>query len=161
MLAAMVQAQSRYDAMLSAKLKADDMGMRTYVMALLKAGPNRDRPNEIHGKIEKPSRRRRHRPRLAGSSGIQWPRATAGEHLLHFRNFDALAALDALRHLDDFAAIGQRDKGARHRHSSLVMPDHQLEKQDLGVTPLRHPQALEFVVAGHAMHQRHGSAGSG
>jgi uncharacterized protein YciI len=46
MLAAVVQAQSRYDAALAAKLKADDMGMRTYVMALLKAGPKRDRPRE-------------------------------------------------------------------------------------------------------------------
>jgi uncharacterized protein len=41
-----VQAQSGYDAALAAKLKADDMGMRTYVMALLKAGPNRNRPPE-------------------------------------------------------------------------------------------------------------------
>ena len=35
-----------YDAALAAKLKADDLGMRLYVMALLKAGPNRDRPPE-------------------------------------------------------------------------------------------------------------------
>ena len=34
------------DAPLAAKLKADDEGMRTYVMAFLKAGPNRERPPE-------------------------------------------------------------------------------------------------------------------
>jgi uncharacterized protein YciI len=41
--ACVVQAQSRYDAALAKKLKADDQGMHTYVMALLKAGPNRNR----------------------------------------------------------------------------------------------------------------------
>ena len=30
----------------AARLKADDNGMKTYVMALLKAGPNRNRPRE-------------------------------------------------------------------------------------------------------------------
>lgn len=44
MVAASVRAQSPYDAALAAKLKADDQGMRTYVMAFLKAGPNRERP---------------------------------------------------------------------------------------------------------------------
>lgn len=37
-------AEPAYDAALAAKLKADDIGMRTYVIALLKAGPNRNRP---------------------------------------------------------------------------------------------------------------------
>jgi len=39
-------AEPRYDAALAAKLKADELGMRMYVMALLKAGPNRNRPPE-------------------------------------------------------------------------------------------------------------------
>jgi uncharacterized protein YciI len=43
---AVAQAQSAYDAALARKLKADDNGMRLYVMALLKAGPNRNRPPE-------------------------------------------------------------------------------------------------------------------
>ena len=47
-----LQAQSRYDAALAAKLKADDNGMRTYVMALLKAGPNRNRPREEAQKLQ-------------------------------------------------------------------------------------------------------------
>jgi uncharacterized protein YciI len=41
-----VTAQTTYDASLSAKLEADENGMRTYVMAFLKAGPNRERPRE-------------------------------------------------------------------------------------------------------------------
>lgn len=35
-----------FDAALAQKLKADEYGMRVYVMALLKAGPNRDRSRE-------------------------------------------------------------------------------------------------------------------
>jgi uncharacterized protein YciI len=45
-------AQSTYDAALAAKLKADDYGMRTYVMAFLKAGPNRDRSREEAQKLQ-------------------------------------------------------------------------------------------------------------
>lgn len=45
-------AQSPYDAALAAKLKADDLGMRTYVLALLRAGPNRERPREEAQKLQ-------------------------------------------------------------------------------------------------------------
>jgi uncharacterized protein YciI len=41
-----VGAQGTYDAALAGKLKADQYGMRTYVMAFLKAGPNRNRSRE-------------------------------------------------------------------------------------------------------------------
>jgi len=41
-----VGAQGTYDAALAKKLKADQYGMRTYVMAFLKAGPNRNRSRE-------------------------------------------------------------------------------------------------------------------
>lgn len=38
-----VHAQTAYDAALAHKLKADEYGMRQYVVAFLKAGPRRDR----------------------------------------------------------------------------------------------------------------------
>jgi hypothetical protein len=41
-----ITAEPAYDAALATKLKADDIGMRMYVMALLKAGPNRNRPEK-------------------------------------------------------------------------------------------------------------------
>ena len=44
LLTATVHGQATYDAALAARLKADDNGMKTYVMAFLKAGPNRNRP---------------------------------------------------------------------------------------------------------------------
>jgi uncharacterized protein len=46
LLAGVAQAQSTYDAALATKLKADEYGMRVYVMALLKSGPNRNRSPE-------------------------------------------------------------------------------------------------------------------
>lgn len=44
--AAQAQTPAAYDAALAQKLKADEYGMRVYVMAFLKAGPNRDRSRE-------------------------------------------------------------------------------------------------------------------
>ena len=51
-LTATVHGQATYDAALAARLKADDNGMKTYVMALLKAGPNRNRPREEAQKLQ-------------------------------------------------------------------------------------------------------------
>ncbi|MBD3225666.1 MAG: hypothetical protein GF313_13135 [Caldithrix sp.] len=42
-----------YDAALAAKLKADDYGMSRYVMALLKAGPNRDQDSTTAAELQK------------------------------------------------------------------------------------------------------------
>jgi uncharacterized protein YciI len=47
-----VGAQPTYDAALAKKLKADQYGMRTYVMAFLKAGPNRNRSREDAQKLQ-------------------------------------------------------------------------------------------------------------
>ena len=53
LLAAPAAAQTTYDAALAKKLKADEYGMRTYVMAFLKAGPNRDRSTEEARKLQR------------------------------------------------------------------------------------------------------------
>jgi uncharacterized protein YciI len=50
--AAPALAQSAFDAALASKLKADDYGMRVYVMAFLKAGPNRNRSREEAQKLQ-------------------------------------------------------------------------------------------------------------
>ncbi len=46
-------AQSEYDPELAQKLGADDYGMKMYVMALLKAGPNRDQSPEQAAELQK------------------------------------------------------------------------------------------------------------
>ncbi|WP_160152166.1 YciI family protein [Microbulbifer sp. ALW1] len=43
----------QFDAQLAAKLGADDYGMRKYVMALLKAGPNRDQGPEQAAELQR------------------------------------------------------------------------------------------------------------
>ena len=53
LLAVPAAAQTTYDAALAKKLKADEYGMRTYVMAFLKAGPNRNRPPEEARKLQR------------------------------------------------------------------------------------------------------------
>ena len=45
-------AQVPYDPALAARLKADEHGMRVYVLALLKAGPNRNRPPEEQRRLQ-------------------------------------------------------------------------------------------------------------
>ena len=52
LLTVTVHGQATYDAALAAKLGADDNGMKMYVMALLKAGPNRNRPREEAQKLQ-------------------------------------------------------------------------------------------------------------
>lgn len=46
-------AQTGYDAALAQKLKADEFGMKMYVMAFLKAGPNRNRSAEEAQKLQR------------------------------------------------------------------------------------------------------------
>jgi len=48
-----LQAQNSYDAALAQKLKADEFGMKMYVMAFLKAGPNRNRSAEEAQKLQR------------------------------------------------------------------------------------------------------------
>jgi uncharacterized protein len=51
-LPAALWAQPGYDAALAKKLGADEYGMRSYVMAFLKAGPNRGRSKEDAAKLQ-------------------------------------------------------------------------------------------------------------
>ena len=54
--AAETKAPANYDAALARKLKADQNGMRTYVMAFLKAGPNRDRSRQEAAQLQRAHR---------------------------------------------------------------------------------------------------------
>ncbi len=52
LLALSAQTPTAYDATLARKLNADEYGMKTYVIAFLKAGPNRDRGKEEAQKLQ-------------------------------------------------------------------------------------------------------------
>ncbi len=49
----MVEAGIVFDSLRAAKAGADDYGMKQYVMAFLKRGPNRDRPKEESDKLQR------------------------------------------------------------------------------------------------------------
>lgn len=52
-IADLITEEISYDSSLAKKLGADEYGMRTYVMAYLKAGPNRSQSKEEAAKIQK------------------------------------------------------------------------------------------------------------
>jgi uncharacterized protein YciI len=103
-----VVAQSPYDAALAAKLKADDQGMRTYVMALLKAGPNRERPREEAQKLQAAHRANISRLAADGKLVLAGPFADNGE-LRGIYVFDVatVAEAEALTRTDPAIQAGQ------------------------------------------------------
>jgi uncharacterized protein YciI len=103
-----VIAQAPYDAALAAKLKADDQGMRTYVMALLKAGPNRDRPREEAQKLQAAHRENIRRLAAEGKLVLAGPFGDNGE-LRGIYVFDVatVAEAEALTRTDPAVQAGQ------------------------------------------------------
>ena len=107
-VAAAAQAQSAYDAALAARLKADDIGMRTYVMALLKAGPNRDRPREEAQRLQAAHRANINRLAAEGKLVLAGPFADDGV-LRGIYVFDVatIAEAEALTRTDPAIQAGQ------------------------------------------------------
>jgi len=107
-LTATVYGQAPYDAALAAKLKADDNGMKTYVMALLKAGPNRNRPREEAQKLQAAHRANINRLAAAGKLVLAGPFADDGE-LRGIYVFDVatVAEAEALTKTDPAIQAGQ------------------------------------------------------
>ena len=108
LLAGAVQAQSRYDAALAARLKADDRGMRMYVMALLKAGPNRQRPPEEAQKLQ--AAHRANISRLAAEGKLVLAGPFADDGLLrgiYIFDVPTVAEAEALTRTDPAIQAGQ------------------------------------------------------
>ena len=107
-LTATVHGQATYDAALAARLKADDNGMKTYVMALLKAGPNRNRPREEAQKLQAAHRANINRLAAAGKLVLAGPFADDGE-LRGIYVFDVatVAEAEALTKTDPAIQAGQ------------------------------------------------------
>jgi len=107
-LTATVHGQATYDAALAAKLKADDNGMKTYVMALLKAGPNRNRPREEAQRLQAAHRANINRLAAAGKLVLAGPFADDGE-LRGIYVFDVatVAEAEALTKTDPAIQAGQ------------------------------------------------------
>jgi uncharacterized protein len=107
-LASVTQAQSGYDAALAAKLKADDIGMRTYVMALLKAGPSRDRPRDEAQRLQAAHRANINRLAAEGKLVLAGPFADDGVlRGIYVFDVPTVAEAEALTRTDPAIQAGQ------------------------------------------------------
>jgi len=108
MSAASLLAQSPYDAALAAKLKADDEGMRTYVMAFLKAGPNRERPSDEAQKLQAAHRANIRRLAAEGKLVLAGPFADNGElRGIYIFDVATVAEAEAMTRTDPAILAGQ------------------------------------------------------
>lgn len=108
LLTATVHGQAAYDAALATKLHADDNGMKTYVMAFLKAGPNRNRPREEAQKLQAAHRANINRLAAEGKLILAGPFADDGD-LRGIYVFDVatVAEAEALTKTDPAIQAGQ------------------------------------------------------
>ena len=126
-LIATLHGQAAYDAALAARLKADDNGMKTYVMALLKAGPNRNRPREEAQKLQAAHRANINRLAAAGKLVLAGPFADDGE-LRGIYVFDVatVAEAEALTKTDPAIQAGQLEMELHPWYGSaalMTIPD--------------------------------------
>lgn len=120
--AAPVLAQSSYDAALAAKLKADDEGMRTYVMAFLKAGPNRERPREEAQKLQAAHRANIKRLAAEGTLVLAGPFADNGElRGIYIFDVATVAEAEALTRTDPAIQAGQLAMELRPWYGSAAL----------------------------------------
>jgi uncharacterized protein YciI len=107
-LTATVHGQTTYDAALAAKLKADDNGMKTYVMAFLKAGPNRSRPPQEAQKLQAAHRANINRLAKEGKLVLAGPFADDGAlRGIYIFDVATVAEAEALTKTDPAIQAGQ------------------------------------------------------
>ena len=108
LLTATVHGQAVYDAALAARLKADHNGMKTYVMAFLKAGPNRNRPREEAQKLQAAHRANINRLAAEGKLVLAGPFADDGElRGIYVFDVTTIAEAEALTRTDPAIQAGQ------------------------------------------------------
>jgi uncharacterized protein YciI len=100
-------AQSGYDPALAKKLGADDFGMRSYVMAFLKAGPKRDRSKEEAAKLQAAHMANISRMATAGKLVLAGPFEDNGEiRGIYIFNVATVAEAEALTKSDPAIQAG-------------------------------------------------------
>ena len=100
--------QAPYDAALAATLGADENGMKTYVMAFLKAGPNRNRPRDEAAKLQAAHRANINRLAKEGKLVLAGPFADDGElRGIYIFDVKTVAEAEALTKTDPAIQAGQ------------------------------------------------------
>ena len=108
LLTATVHGQAPYDAALAAKLGADENGMKTYVMAFLKAGPNRNRSREEAQKLQAAHRANINRLAAEGKLVLAGPFADDGVlRGIYIFDVKTVAEAEALTKTDPAIQAGQ------------------------------------------------------
>jgi uncharacterized protein YciI len=103
-----VHAQVTFDAALATRLKADDYGMRTYVMAFLKAGPNRNRSREEAQQLQAAHRANINRLAGEGKLVLAGPFADDGPlRGIYIFDVPTVAEAEALTNSDPAIKAGQ------------------------------------------------------
>jgi uncharacterized protein YciI len=102
------KAPATYDAALARRLKADDNGMRIYVMAFLKAGPNRDRPREEAAQLQRAHRANINRLANEGKLVLAGPFENDGPlRGIYIFDVSTVAEAEALTRTDPAIQAGQ------------------------------------------------------
>jgi uncharacterized protein len=100
--------EPKYDAALASRLKADDIGMRMYVMALLKAGPSRNRPPEEARALQAAHMANIDRLAAAGKLVLAGPFGDNGElRGIYIFDVATVAEAEALTRTDPAVKAGQ------------------------------------------------------
>lgn len=108
LLTGILHGQARYDAALATTLGADENGMKTYVMAFLKAGPNRNRPREEAQKLQAAHRANIDRLAAEGKLVLAGPFADDGVlRGIYIFNVKTVAEAEALTNTDPAIQAGQ------------------------------------------------------
>jgi len=103
-----VHAQTTFDAALATRLKADDYGMRTYVMAFLKAGPSRNRSREAAQQLQAAHRANINRLAGEGKLVLAGPFADDGPlRGIYIFDVPTVAEAEALTNSDPAIKAGQ------------------------------------------------------
>ena len=127
LLTATVHGQAVYDAALAAKLKADDNGMKTYVMAFLKAGPNRNRSREEAQKLQAAHRANINRLAAEGKLVLAGPFADDGAlRGIYIFDVATIAEAEALTKTDPAIQAGQLEMELHPWYGSaalMTIPD--------------------------------------
>jgi len=127
LLTATVHGQATYDAALAARLKADDNGMKTYVMAFLKAGPNRNRPPQEAQKLQAAHRANINRLAAEGKLVLAGPFADDGAlRGIYIFDVATIAEAEALTKTDPAIQAGQLEMELHPWYGSaalMTIPD--------------------------------------